>query len=361
MPATTNTRGSLKKAYEKITQYTRDGAAFRSAYAANPQAACRLNRRSLCGAAAGTDDYVKLQVACSPAEYDARYNAGPNFNPIGPPKDQRPCQTAVAFAITAAAEAAVASALHINGSSISLSQQDLQFCPGIARGCYDNWDLESGLERLVNKTVVDYECLPYTAAQSDDPAKLCNYRCRNKPKAIVPGKFGSTPIRDVISAQKQIRRYGSFVTRFNLYDDFFPWISKTAVSDPNAVYDCPNTDKPAVDGHAVTVIGYNNDQGYWIVKNRLVGVCCPLVLFVVSSGSDRLVSAYKSQQHVVPQQMLLVHHSTAACFTQATFAVPLAPSLSYLSSSFVCVSLSAVGGQTMATKASSRSSMVDVA
>lgn len=266
---TTSQRGSVRKVYDRIIQFTKDGTAFRNAYAPNPQAVCRLNRKSLCGATAGTDDYTKLQVATSPAEYDARVNAGPDFNPIGPAKDQRPCQTAVAFAVTAAAEAAAASALQLNGSSISLSQQDLQFCPGIPRGCYDNWDLKSGLERLVsdNETVVDYDCLPYTAAQSDDPAKLCNYRCRNEPKAIPPGKFGYTPIRDVISAQKQIRRYGSFVTRFNLYEDFFPWMTKTATSNPDAVYECPNTDKPAVDSHAVTVVGYNNNQGYWIVKN----------------------------------------------------------------------------------------------
>lgn len=268
MLTTSNTRGSLKKAYESVLQFTKDGAAFRNAYAANPRDACRLNRKSLCGAAAGTDDYVKLQIATSPADYDARYKAGDNYNPIGPAKDQRPCQTGVAFAVTAAAEAAVASALQLNGTTINLSQQDLQFCPGITRGCYDNWDIKSALERLVNETVVDYECLPYTAAQSDDPAKLCNYRCRDRPKAIVPGKFGFTPLRDVISAQKHLRRYGSFVTRFNLYDDFFPWITKTAASNPDAVYECPNTNKPAVDGHAVAVIGYNNNEGYWIVKNR---------------------------------------------------------------------------------------------
>lgn len=293
MQLTTSTRGSQAKAYEKVLQYTKDGASFRDAYAANPQAACRLNRKSPCGATAGTDDYVKLQVASSPPEYDARYTAGSDFNPISPAKDQRPCQTAVAFAVTAAAEAAAASALQINGNSISLSQQDLQFCPGTPRGCNDDWDLKSGLERLVNasESVVDYDCLPYTAARSDDPAKLCNYRCRNRPKALAPGKFGYTPLRDVISAQKQIQRYGSFVTRFNLYDDFTSWLSKEAASNPDAVYDCPNTNKPAADGHAVTVIGYNNNQGYWIVKNRSVSLLVAgLLLCNVQSSSFRRAS-----------------------------------------------------------------------
>jgi hypothetical protein len=199
--------------------------------------------------------------------YDARTDAG-DFNPISPVQDQRPCQTSVAFAVGAAAEVAAASALQINGSSVSLSQQDLQFCPGLQRGCYDNWDIKPALDRLVNDTVVDSECLPYTAPQSDDPARLCNYRCREAPRAILQGKFGYSPLHDVIAAQKHIRRYSAFVTRFNLYEDFFEWVAKVPQKDPAAVYTCPKSNTPATDAQAVAVVGYDNVKQAWIVKNR---------------------------------------------------------------------------------------------
>uniref|UniRef100_A0A383WI10 Peptidase C1A papain C-terminal domain-containing protein n=1 Tax=Tetradesmus obliquus TaxID=3088 RepID=A0A383WI10_TETOB len=267
LPASSKARISDIKNFGKLLRYTKDGAAFRGAYAANPSKACSAaGDKGLCAAAAGSEEATALLVATSPAVYDARNDAG-DFNPISPVKDQRPCQTSVAFAITAAAEAAAASALQINGSSISLSQQDLQFCPGLQRGCYDNWEIRPALERLVNDTVVDSECLPYTAPQSDDPARLCNYRCRDPPRAILQGKFGYSPLRDVISAQKQIRRYGAFVTRFNLYEDFFEWVAKVPQKDPAAVYTCPKSSTPAPDAQAVAVVGYDNVKQAWIVKN----------------------------------------------------------------------------------------------
>eukprot|EP00882_Tetradesmus_deserticola_P005867 GHRQ01006175.1.p1 GENE.GHRQ01006175.1~~GHRQ01006175.1.p1 ORF type:complete len:369 (+),score=86.84 GHRQ01006175.1:314-1420(+) len=267
LSANKNTGGTQLRSYAKLLRYSKGGAAFRSAYAAGPSKACTA-AKGLCAAAAGSEEAIALLVASSPEVYDARKDAG-DFNPISPVQDQRPCQTSVAFAVTAAAEAAAASALQINGSSISLSQQDLQFCPGLQRGCYDNWDIKPALDRLVNDTVVDSECLPYTAPQSDDPARLCNYRCRDAPRAVLRGKFGYRPIRDdVIAAQKHIRRYGSFVTRFNLYDDFFEWVAKVPQKDPAAVYTCSKSNTPAPDAQAVAVVGYDNVQQAWIVKNR---------------------------------------------------------------------------------------------
>jgi hypothetical protein len=266
LQASSKARGADIRWYAKLLRYTKDGAAFRSAYAANPTKAC-TSGKGLCAAAAGSEEATALLVATSPAVYDARTDAG-DFNPVSPVQDQRPCQTSVAFAVGAAAEAAAASALQINGSSISLSQQDLQFCPGLQRGCYDNWEIRPALDRLVNDTVVDSECLPYTAPQSDDPARLCNYRCQDPPRAVLQGKFGYSPLRDVIAAQKQIRRYGAFVTRFNLYDDFFEWVAKVPQKDPAAVYTCPKSNTPAPDAQAVTVVGYDNVKQAWIVKNR---------------------------------------------------------------------------------------------
>lgn len=48
--------------------------------------------------------------------------------------------------------------------------------------------------------------------------------------------------------------------------DFLEWIRSGA--DPTAVYECPNSGTPASEGHAVAVVGYNNTEGTWLVKNR---------------------------------------------------------------------------------------------
>lgn len=261
-------QGLSARDYSRVRTWAAEGQQWRTSYAADPAAACSADG-GLCAANPGSEDYGKLLVATSPADYDARTGTGGSYDPINQPvQDQRPCQSAVAFAVITAAEAAVASALHVNASSVSLSQQDLQFCPDAQRSCQEPWDVRAAVNRLVNGSIVAADCLPYTAATTDDPAKLCNYRCRDQPKLVQGGRFRAVPVRSPLEGQRQIRRYGSFVTRFNIYQDFLEWVRTTAVSDPTAVYDCPNSGQPPQEGHAIAVIGYNNTGGWWLVKNR---------------------------------------------------------------------------------------------
>lgn len=262
--------GLAARDYSRVRTWAAEGVQWRASYAADPAAACNM-QAGLCAASPGSEDYGKLLVATSPADYDSR-TAAAAYSPIGTVLDQRPCQSAVAFAVISAAEAAAASALHINASTISLSQQELQFCPDSQRTCQDSWDVRAAVDQLINGSIVSSNCLPYTAATTDDPAKLCNYRCRDQPKQLQGGRFRAVSVRSPLEGQRQIRRYGSFVTRFNIHPDFPEWLRGAAASDPNAVYDCLNSAQPPVAGHAVAVIGYNNTEGAWIVKNRCA---CP--------------------------------------------------------------------------------------
>lgn len=59
----------------------------------------------------------------------------------------------------------------------------------------------------------------------------------------------------------------------HVLQDFLEWIRSGA--DPNAVYECPNSGQPASEGHAVAVVGYNNTEGTWLVKNRSAHSCRP--------------------------------------------------------------------------------------
>lgn len=257
-------QGLTARDYARVRSWAAEGRTWRASYAADPAAACSA-QTGLCAASPGSEDYGKLLVATSPADYGARSSS---FDAISPVLDQRPCQAAVAFAVITAAQAAVASALHVNASTVNLSQQDLQFCPDATRSCQDTWDVQAAVDRLINGSIVSYDCLPYTAAATDDPAKLCNYRCKDQPSLLQGGRFRAVPVRSPMEAQRQIRRYGSFVTRFNIYQDFLEWVRNVAPTDPAAVYECPNSGQPPSEGHAVAVVGYNNTEGYWVVKNR---------------------------------------------------------------------------------------------
>lgn len=260
-------QGLAARDYSRVRTWAAAGVQWRASYAADPAAACNT-AAGLCAANPGSEDYGKLLVATSPADYDARTATAGSYNPVSPVLDQRPCQSAVAFAVIAAAEAAVASALKVNASTVSLSQQDLQFCPDSQRTCQETWDIRAAVDRLINGSIVSYDCLPYTAATTDDPAKLCNYRCKDQPKQLQGGRFRAVSVRSPMEGQRQIRRYGSFVTRFNIYQDFPEWIRGPTASDPSAVYECPSSGQPPSEGHAVAVVGYNNTEGAWIVRNR---------------------------------------------------------------------------------------------
>lgn len=59
-------------------------------------------------------------------------------------------------------------------------------------------------------------------------------------------------------------RYGAFVTRFDVYDDFKPFFND--FSNARAMYK-PRTGAKFQMAHAVTVVGYDNDGKYWVAKN----------------------------------------------------------------------------------------------
>lgn len=87
-----------------------------------------------------------IAMVTSPPAYDSRdpgqTGGYAGVTPSGP--DQGRCGACVAFAVGAAAEAAVAAALRRGARA--LSQGDLFFCGGGGRRCQDGWELEVALQ-----------------------------------------------------------------------------------------------------------------------------------------------------------------------------------------------------------------------
>lgn len=102
----------------------------------SPAAACSTDPSSPCGRA-NANDLALLEVAASPAAYDASKLRGPGGTPLFlPAGDQRPCFSCVGFAVAAAARAAYVSALPdgAEGSVPGISEHDLQHCGSGAWG-----------------------------------------------------------------------------------------------------------------------------------------------------------------------------------------------------------------------------------
>jgi C1A family cysteine protease len=67
-----------------------------------------------------------------------------------------------------------------------------------------------------------------------------------------------------MQAQQSILRYGGVVTRFDIYSDFRKFFNNP--KNKKAIYQ-PEPGAVVKEAHAVVLVGYNNDKGYWVVKN----------------------------------------------------------------------------------------------
>eukprot|EP00878_Enallax_costatus_P028846 GHUV01031196.1.p1 GENE.GHUV01031196.1~~GHUV01031196.1.p1 ORF type:complete len:351 (+),score=28.36 GHUV01031196.1:1324-2376(+) len=90
-------------------------------------------------------------------------------------------------------------------------------------------------------------------AKRDDPSPY-----------IVLGRFTSLRLPSVLAAQEHIRQYGSVVSKFDVYDDFRGFFSIPA--NAKKIYK-PGPKAKIQYGHAVAVVGYDNEQQFWLAKN----------------------------------------------------------------------------------------------
>eukprot|EP00877_Chromochloris_zofingiensis_P008321 jgi/Chrzof1/3742/Cz13g07080.t1 len=257
--------------YESFKQQYGASKAWKYAWKRNPKEACSKSSGSLCSSNSDklSESYFQLLMATSPAIFNARdpsYTGG--IDVMKPPKDQKPCTTCVGFAAISAAETAVAVVLQKSVKTISLSVQDLQFCSsGAPSSCRTGWRLEPALDELQNRRNIssDY-CLPYAPDVTLDKtrADLCRKQCSESDPDASTGHFSYVPISEQWHAQRHIRYFGNIITPFDLTKEFRDFFSNPA--NKNKVYK-PGPTTQFEEGHAVVLVGYNNDEEYWVVKN----------------------------------------------------------------------------------------------
>eukprot|EP00878_Enallax_costatus_P030554 GHUV01033277.1.p1 GENE.GHUV01033277.1~~GHUV01033277.1.p1 ORF type:complete len:181 (-),score=37.54 GHUV01033277.1:58-600(-) len=159
------------------------------------------------------------------------------------------------MAVASAAETAVASALQVNVSEISISVQSLYFCGGgtrPVRTCSSGWSLLSALQQLQEQAanIPKESCLPYTPDASiidSRTSELCKASCSDTSKLLQQGGFAYTVISSAWEAQKHIREWGGVLSRFNVYDDFKNYNKGT-------VY-VPRKGAQFLFGHAIVLVG----------------------------------------------------------------------------------------------------------
>ena len=180
-----------------------------------------------------------------PDSFDWRNIDGENY--ITPIKSQIGCGSCVAFGTLGALEAVVQIELD-EIFDCDLSEAHLFFCGGGT--CDHGWYLDDAAKFIKNAGVVDERCFPYEPKDMDCDEKASNWKQRLV-KVDNKGSARSSSIKEALI------EYGPVLTRFDVYEDFGSYTG--------GIYEHVWGSREA--GHAVAIIGYNDNQEYWICKN----------------------------------------------------------------------------------------------
>lgn len=196
-----------------------------------------------------------------PTSYSTNYSTSyPTSYPyITSVKDQGSCGSCVAFAAIATAEASIGYATKTANNVQDLSEQWLFFCNGMYYpSCSTGW-WPGDAAQVIRTSSCPYEkCHPYVAAPScSSPAcstGITNARPNGTFNVVT---FSSTEIQ---LAKDFIAAGGAVMSFFSVYEDFF------GMNPTSGIYKYDGFSAYA-GGHEVSVIGYNDIDGYWVIKN----------------------------------------------------------------------------------------------
>jgi PKD repeat protein len=218
-------------------------------------------RTNLCGVSEETIEWEYRQaeqrttepniIHSYPSSVDWRNFEGHDYTT--PIRDQGTCGSCVAFATIGAIEARMEVADGDPNLNPDLSEAHLFFCNDRQCNVGDpryGWSPEGAMNYARDTGIVDEPCFPYT-----DYNQNCNL-CADWQNKIteVDDWTGTSSVSEMKQA---LADYGPLEVTMAVYDDFYSY--------SGGVY---RHDQGNFSGyHAVTLVGYNDNQDYWIAKN----------------------------------------------------------------------------------------------
>lgn len=199
--------------------------------------------------------FSKLKGLATPPAFDLRDVQGTNF--VSPVLNQGNCGSCVSFAAVATLE----TQMNVASGAARIynphySTQALFACGGGA--CDWGWYPGSAARYLQTSGVPDEACAPYiSGATGNDVA--CSTICRDSAERSTKTIRTISPSSDTMSADavKLALTRGPLMTTLSVYEDFVTYTS--------GVY--RHVTGEMIGGHAVSLVGYNDQGRYWIVRN----------------------------------------------------------------------------------------------
>jgi len=189
------------------------------------------------------------EMADAPATLDWRNAAGVNY--VSPVKNQGSCGSCWAFATTAGLESQVM--ISGGGVPVDLSEQILVSCSGV--GSCSGGSSSSASNYIRDVGLPLESCFRYTATNN-----LCSNACldwQNSTYSINGWHRASDTTITAEAIRNAIYAYGPIVATMSVYNDFYSYRS--------GVYSYATGSY--VGAHAVLVVGYDDAQQAFVVKN----------------------------------------------------------------------------------------------
>jgi len=191
-----------------------------------------------------------------PSSIDWRNKDGVNY--LGKVMNQGNCGSCVAFASVATLEGQVSVSTGMPSLAPTFSPQFLFACGG--GSCDRGWQPSSAASFLKSTGVVDEACMPYTSGSTKEDAS-CSQRCSDSSSRAfkIAGSHSTGSIfgGGSIEAVKAALQKGPLVTTLTVYEDFLTYSSGVYL----------HTKGPALGGHAVSLVGYDDSKKAWLVRN----------------------------------------------------------------------------------------------
>ena len=219
-------------------------------YTPGPEDDSLEKRESIAKANVEAFKVIPSEAIGYPSSYDLRNIGGKNF--ITPIKNQGSCGSCVAFGVAATAEGRFKRQRNNPNLNVDYSEAHLFYCYARNEGrrCNNGWWPSKALNAFKDHGVVDDNCFPYTAG--DQVCNLCSGWEGRLTK--ITGWKKLTSIADM---KDWISTKGPLAACYTVYNDFFSYAGGIYRHVSGAV----------AGGHCVSCVGYNDAQGYWIMKN----------------------------------------------------------------------------------------------
>ncbi len=243
-----------------------------------------------------SDRYYAEEVL--PARFDWRNVGGHNY--VTSIKNQGKCGGCYAFASVGALESRVLITSHTPDIDLDLSEQAMLSCDTKNYGCGGGF-LDYAMDFL-NGTGVPLEaCYPFTGQESGitgDCAGCADWR-QNTYRVTSFENIAAS----VESMKSALVHYGPVMTYYLIYQDFLYYKS--------GIY--RHVEGTVVAGHAVVIVGYDDEEQYWIAKNSMGPAWGENGYFRVAMGTNECAiesEAYAIDYATVPGASFVLNPSS---------------------------------------------------